>query len=258
MKHSFHFRFITLQTFTVCSSAYAGDGSSASAANTLLLLILVCGLAAAGFWYLKHREIGPESNEEGPFCEQKITHTFISALPNLTRQMNLEIATTFQTEVFELTDNFTFWGINFGTNRAEIRTPVTYRYHIRLYDAWKLEVRNNAVLVHAPQIRASLPPAIHTDQMQFRSERGWARMSPGPLMENLHRDITPTLCRYAADPHRVSFVRESARISVGEFVRMWLEREDRWNRKAFTAVHVRFPDEATLPASPSVCIPLQT
>ncbi len=34
----------------------------------------------------------------------------------------------------------------------------TYRYHLRLADPWRLEVQGGHLIVHAPLLRASLPP----------------------------------------------------------------------------------------------------
>ena len=58
----------------------------------------------------------------------------MSALPTITRQLNLEVATTHQVEVFERIDTKRLlWGwIDLGTNVALLRVPVTYRYHIKL------------------------------------------------------------------------------------------------------------------------------
>ena len=80
-------------------------------------------------------------------------------------------------------------------------------------------------------------------------------MPPDELVDQLHRDITPTLCQYAQDPRRLAFVRETARESVAEFVRLWLARENRWNPWKFTSIHVRFRDEETLPAAPTLQLP---
>jgi hypothetical protein len=190
-----------------------------------------------------------------PFSEQQITETFIAALPRLSQELNLEIATTWQMEVLERTDTMALLGFDLGTNSAEIRVPVTYRYHIRLHDPWLLERKGQNLIVHAPVIRASQPPAIHTEQLQVRTRRGWCRVSPNQLLQELLRDITPILSRYADDPRRLEFIREAGRKSVAEFVRLWLERERRWNPEAFTAVQVRFRDEKCVPGAPTIELP---
>jgi hypothetical protein len=220
----------------------------------LLVILLVLGLAGAAYWFYQWH-FAPEptpKEEDDPFCEQRITQTFISALPSLTRELNLEIAKTWQMELLEKSDTKRFLGLNLGTNTAQIKCPVTYRYHVRLHEPWTLSTKGKAILVHAPVIRASQPPAIHTDGMSIESTRGWARLPPYELADQLHHDLTPILSRYAEDPRRVQFIREAARQSVAEFVRLWLEREHRWSRWKFTSIHVRFRDEDALPAAPTV------
>ena len=77
-------------------------------------------------------------------------------------------------------------------------------------------------------------------------------MAPQDLVDKLHHDLTPALCQYAQDSRRLAFVRETARESVAEFVRLWLVRENRWNPGKFTSIHVQFRDEMTLPAAPTL------
>ncbi len=218
--------------------------------------LLVLGLAGLGYWtYDRYFSKGSRAHKEDPFSEQLITHTFISALPSLTRELNLEIARSWQMEIVERRETKRLLGLNLGTNTAQIRMPVTYRYHLRLNDPWCLKTRGKAVFVQAPEIRPSQPPAIHTDQMHIESKRGWCRMPPDELVDHLHRDLTPTLCQYAQDPRRLAFVRETARASVAEFVRLWLARENRWNPWKFSSIHVQFRDEKTLPAAPTLQLP---
>ena len=54
------------------------------------------------------------------FNEENITHTFIAARPTLTREMNLEVASSKQTEVLERSDARRFLGIDLGTNHARM------------------------------------------------------------------------------------------------------------------------------------------
>jgi hypothetical protein len=109
------------------------------------------------------------------FNEENITHTFIAALPTLTREMNLEVASSKQTEVLERSNARRLLGLDLGTNHAWMTVPVTYRYHLWLYDTWKLHVGGGTLIVCAPEIRCSLPPAIHTDEIQESTARGWPR-----------------------------------------------------------------------------------
>jgi hypothetical protein len=132
------------------------------------------------------------------------------------------------------------------------RLPFTYRYHLRLYDRWRLRVVGNVLIVEAPLIRAALPPAIHTDNMISHAVRGWARRAPGELVAQLQSEITPALCHYAVDPKRIDLIREACRESVGEFVRGWLEGHSQWRSGRITSIEVRFPDEQELPPGPTL------
>ena len=182
------------------------------------------------------------------FTSERITQTFVSAITQLTSQLNLELATATHTELFERTERSSLWGlIDLGDNSAQIRLAVTYRYHLHLLDPWQLKVAGNTLLVIAPPIRASLPPAIHTDAMFQQTSRGWCRMPPSQLLADLHRDLTPAVSLYAADPRRIALVRETCRQAVVQFVQRWLEGEQRWRPDRFTAIHVRFADEPAVP-----------
>lgn len=194
-----------------------------------------------------HPGNGPESAR---FTNENITASFTAAIPTITRELNLEVATALQTETFTRSSAKTLlWGlVDLGANVVQVRVPVTYRYHIRLREPWELKVRGETVLVHAPVLRASLPPAIHTDQVERLSKRGWCRSSPRPLLEQLEREITPALSAHAADPKQLDQVRHACRLSVAEFVRLWLEREGQWKPGRFTSIEVRLADETTLPS----------
>jgi len=191
------------------------------------------------------------------FNEENITHTFIAALPTLTREMNLEVASSKQTEVLERSNAKRFLGIDLGTNQARMTVPVTYRYHIRLYDTWKLHIGGGTLIVCAPEIRCSLPPAIHTDEIQETTARGWARGTPVDLLEELRRDLTPVLSQYANDHRRLELVRDTCRQSVAEFIRRWLENEGRWRQGKFTAINVKFTSESVVPANPTLQLHFQ-
>ena len=217
-------------------------------------------LAAVVLWFLfrHHQRTGPPPAAAppivpatDPFSAQHITRTFVAALPNLTRELNLEVATSRQVEFFERTDHHSILGVSLGTNVARLRLPVTYRYHLRLADPWRLEVQGNHLIVHAPVLRASLPPAIHTDEMEARTERGWCRCAPADPLRELHREVTPLISQWAGNEQHLGLVRETARLQVAEFLRRWLEGETRWGPRSFTAITVRLGGEALPPPQPT-------
>ncbi|MGZ5505893.1 MAG: hypothetical protein ACXWKH_05905 [Limisphaerales bacterium] len=234
-----------------CSSILPFAGLSSQLGLAAAIVIALAGLLfavadKAGLPTLKR--LLPDQR----FNEEHITHTFIAAIPTLTREMNLEVAVSKQTEVFEKTESRKMFGIDLGTNTARISVPVTYRYHVCLYHNWKLQVAENMLIVCSPAIQSSVPPAIHTDEIQQSCSRGWLRGAPNDLLEQLHREMTPTLTRFANDPKRMDWVRETCRSQVAEFVRRWLEKEGRWGTGKFTAINVQFENEPAVPVRPTL------
>jgi hypothetical protein len=124
---------------------------------------------------------------------------------------------------------------------VQVQVPVTYRYHLCLRAKWQLEIKHRRLIVYAPVVRPSLPPAIHTDQLTVLAVRGWARGSTGGLLAQLQQSMTPTLNHYAGDDRHLNLVRPQCRASVSEFVRLWLEREGQATR--ITAITVIFAGE---------------
>jgi hypothetical protein len=126
---------------------------------------------------------------------------------------------------------------------VQVQAPVTYRYHLCLREPWHLEIKGRRLIVHAPVLQASLPPAIHTDHLTTLAVRGWARGSTGGLLAELQQSLTPSLNQYAGDDRHLKLVRPQCRASVAEFVQLWLEREGQAAR--LTAITVLFADETS-------------
>jgi hypothetical protein len=184
------------------------------------------------------------------FITGNITHTFRESIPHITSTQGdvLELAVSRCDETFKRTDEkWAGWGwVYLGTTVAEIRVPVSFRYHLRLSDAWRLAARDQTCLVLAPQIRPSLPPAIHTEDMERRAESGWARFDKNEQLDELERGMTPSLEQRAGDAAHLQLVREASRQSVAAFVKKWLMREGQWRSDRFTSIVVLFPDETTV------------
>jgi len=182
------------------------------------------------------------------FQSGSITTTFIAAIPGFTPDtgVKLELASVQATEILRTTDErWVAWDlIPLGTTVTEIRVPVTYRYHLRLDEEWRLEVQGQSCVVHAPRIRPSLPPAIDTAGMEKYSDSGWLRFNENEQMEGLERSLTGVLSERASDPTHLEMVRERCRLEVAEFVRSWLLTEDHWRNDRFRSVTVIFADES--------------
>jgi hypothetical protein len=174
----------------------------------------------------------------------ELTEQFTSSIPELTRELNLEVATAEVMETFDRSESKSiFWGfLSLGTNGGSIMVPVTYRYHLRLLDSWYLEIQGDILIVRAPEIRASVPPAFNSQKMRTSLTRGWLRLPPDDLLAGLHRDLTPTLTRLASDPRRINLIRETCRQSVAEFVGRWLNGQSP-GMPLVKHIQVQFPGE---------------
>jgi hypothetical protein len=183
----------------------------------------------------------------GPALSTSITRQFQEYIPTAGPTDGiLETATSSVPETFTQTDSaWLFNIIPLGTTVSEIRVPAVYRYHIQLFDPWKLVVSGQVCLVLAPQFQPSLPPAILTAQMEKSTTNGWLRFDGDDDLTNLERGITGELEKRANDKFHRDFVRESCRQSVAAFVKSWLMKEDYWREDRFHQIVVVFPDEVT-------------
>lgn len=181
------------------------------------------------------------------FRSGAITKTFVASLPRIENSGSgrLELAVLESTETFRSEDNLRIgWDyVSLGTTVAEISVPVTYRYHLRLEESWRLEVSNQTCLVTAPPIRPTLPPSIDTGQMVKSSRNGWARFNASEQLKAMEKSLTAKLSQYAGAEDRIALVREPARKTVVAFVRDWLLRENQWRQDRFHRIEVRFADE---------------
>jgi hypothetical protein len=200
------------------------------------------------------REIGGKAVDiAAAFQTGTITRTFVADVPRLApgSGAKLELAAFEAVETLRTTDERRVaWDlVSLGTTVTEIRVPVTFRYHVRLDEEWRLEVDDQTCVVHAPPIRPTLPPAIHTDGLERRSESGWLRFNEAQQMEALERGLTAALSERAADTVHLDMVRERCRLELAGFVRSWLLLEDHWREDRFRSVVVFFADETA--ADPS-------
>jgi len=194
------------------------------------------------------------------FLTGNVTETFTSSIPEFDEEGsgNLELATYTVTETFQRSEERRIlWDqFSLGTTLAEVRVPVTYRYHLRLDDEWQVKVRGSTCVVWAPEIRPSLPPAIHTDRMEKRAESDWLRFDAANRLDELERSITPRLSQLAGDPQHREAVRERSRRTVEKFVRDWLLSQGEWKLDRVHTILVIFPDEETedLPVVPELLL----
>lgn len=188
------------------------------------------------------------------FKTGQITETFRAEIPVFESAGIglLEVGTAEATETFRQSDvRRVAWDwVYLGETVTEITVPVTYRYHLDLAGDWDIAVSDGNCVVKAPGLKPSLPVAIHTDKLEKKTSRGWARFNTGEQLEKLQKTITPRLNATAAKPEHLDNIREDARVTVARFIRAWLVREDQWQEGKITTVTVLFPDES-IPLTPS-------
>ena len=97
------------------------------------------------------RQRQPKTAPPAPrsFNTENLTERFTTAIPELTAELNLELATATFNETFtRQSERVTCWGwLDLGTSVAQVQVPVTYRYHLRLRDQWHLELSQGRLLV---------------------------------------------------------------------------------------------------------------
>jgi hypothetical protein len=209
--------------------------------HTLIVAGLIGFAITAGVvvWFVKRTT--------EPAMGREITQRFAEYVPTVGAADGiLETATSSVPEVFTRSDSaWLFNVIPLGTTVSEIRVPAVYRYHIRLFDPWKLMAQGQVCLVMAPQFQASVPPAIVTGQMEKSTSAGWLRFNAEENLAALEKGITDELNTRADDKAHRDYVREACRKSVAAFVKTWLMKEDYWREDKFHQIVVVFPDEVT-------------
>lgn len=155
----------------------------------------------------------------------------------------LEVSTITSEERFDSTTDHTILGVPVGRTVSQIRVPAVYRYHIPLAPEWEFHVAGNTLVVVAPPVQAALPVAIDTGKLESFSSGLWSPFTGASTREALQRSITGQLASKAASAQLVLLQRESARQTVGEFVRKWVLEQPRWKDAATPTVFVFFTDE---------------
>lgn len=193
--------------------------------------------------------------------EQRISDSFRQSVTQVisTRGDILEVATLQTDETITKYDMKTLFqdAVYLGTTVSEIRTPVFYRYHIRLSDPWDIRLQDGACIVQAPALRPSQPPAIRTEGMEKKSEAGWLRFNAAENLAALEKELTGTLEKRAGNPAHLDLVREKARESIAQFAQKWLMPEPQ-SAAPLRSITVIFPDETepeVLKRQPTLTLP---
>lgn len=206
------------------------------------LLVFAVGLSLLP---LSYQILKPRWNLQKQDIENIFRESLVRITP--TRGDVLEVAVLDTFDTITRKDSRTLFEdlIYLGTTVSEIKVKVTYRYHILLSDPWAIAFDAGVLRVTAPQIRASLPPAIHTDQMEKRSEAGWLRFNQKENLEKLEASLTPTLGAMALTPSKRMLVEGASRKVIEEFVRAWILPQESWKELNINEVVVIYPHEKT-------------
>jgi hypothetical protein len=223
---------------------------------SIVMVVALLVLGALSWAFFSSLKEGAEWLRDLPsrLTRQEISHSFRQSITEIigTKGDILEVATMQTDETVTKYDAKTAFNdlVDLGTTVSEIRTPVVYRYHIKLSDNWQVRVQDGQCIVIAPALRPSLPPAIRTEGMEKKSEAGWLRFNAAENLAALERDLTPALERRAGNASHLALVREPARKSVAEFVQAWLVKQSLQEVRSIT---IRFADESqTTPLPPTL------
>ena len=219
-----------------------------------LCLLLVALFFTAGIVTLKYASdkiealAGKVAGLPGLFRKPPIDTVFTASLPEFSRTIGgkLELASFKLTESFERTDSEDFL-IPLGETHSRIRVPVTYTYHIELHDPWTLDVTNGICYVTAPSIKHNVP-AIHTEGLvKDVSSDFLTKLKPGldprERLDEFEKTLTARLWINAGSAKYHALVREECRKTVGEFVRDWILKDNRYQTYDIETLKIIFPDE---------------
>lgn len=154
----------------------------------------------------------------------------------------LEVATVTATEAFKFdAPPKSLLGVDLGKTVSHIQAKVVYRYYIDMAKEWPVQFQGNAAVVHAGEIKPTLPVAFDTSTMEKETRSGWARFDKHENMTELERRMTPELEKRAHGYKSLAL--PSARQSVSDFARTWLSKQQHWQSLKITEVKVVFPGD---------------
>ena len=154
----------------------------------------------------------------------------------------LEVATVTATEAFKLdAPPKSLLGVDMGQTISNVQAKVVYRFHIEMAKEWPIKIQGTTAIVEAAEMKPTLPVAFDTATMEKQTRSGWARFDKHENMEELERRLSPKLEERAYGYKGLAL--ESARKSVGDFVRTWLMKEGHSQQGAAYQVQVVFPGE---------------
>lgn len=154
----------------------------------------------------------------------------------------LEVATVTATEAFKLdAPPKSLLGVDMGKTVSNVQVKVVYRFHIEMAKKWPIKIQGATAIVEAAEMKPTLPVSFDTATIEKQTRSGWARFDKHENLEELERRLSPKLEERAYDYKGLAL--ESARTSVGDFVRTWLLKEGHSQQGVAYQVQVVFPGE---------------
>lgn len=204
--------------------------------SKLLTVLLLISASANGYLYLQNQKTSM----------QPWTIVVGEMIVMRTNGGVLEVSTVTGHEQFNQASSTTIFGFTIPTSEviATVQAKATYRYHVKLAPEWKFFRRGNVFTVIAPPIQPSLPVAIDTTTLQVFSSGLWSPVTGNVAITGLLQKLTPVLENRSWAPSNIQLQRDSARLTVAEFVRKWVMGQDKWKEIGDKAqVQVFFADE---------------
>lgn len=157
----------------------------------------------------------------------------------------LEVSTVRARESIETRFTYELLGIPVGNTAPRIRVPVVYRYHIELAPEWRVLRHQTSFTVVTPPVKPSLPVAVDFAGMEKDVAGTWILVpfTATSDLDDLEKSISARLAMNASNPVYLQMQRESARLTVTEFVKKWLITQSQWRDLKDKQVRVLFPDE---------------
>ena len=155
----------------------------------------------------------------------------------------LQVSTITSPEQFGSTQPHDIIGFNLGPTVTQIRIPVVINYQIKLSSEWRVEVRENRLVVVAPAVQPSLPVAVDMSKIEKFAAGRWAEFTGTAELDKLEKTLTKELASRATRSSYITFQREAARKTVLEFVRKWLITQDKWKSVRHFPITIFFADE---------------
>jgi hypothetical protein len=201
----------------------------------VLVVLVVLASLAGNAWLAWRLWAGPGATRTAHSSGERIVMRTPGGL--------LEVSTVTAEERFDSSTEHTVLGVPVGRTVASLRVPTVYRYHVPLAGEWTIRQAGEALIVVAPRVRPTLPVAIDTGRLEAFSAGVWSPFTGEAAVAALRRSISERLEKKAGSPELLLLQRESARLTVTEFVRKWALEQPRWQGATAPKVFVFFEDE---------------